>query len=537
MNVADENTPSTTGEMADNSESGYVNRKKYRKKKGRAVSVNVGAEQLNESDVFEAGPSTIDFHKRLIDESASKIFTDINVVQGEEVNNENGIVAKELDNIANELSTVSLDSQLKSLPEINEPPMYCAQEQSETKNEYELVRQEAGTVTSQKYNIKALKKGSTTYELENFEKNAMLIFNHENILGYTRKRLGTDQDVKALKETFSKFNFEVTLENDLNKDEIMAALEKFSSQDFTDYGCVAVVVLTHGLKNGLIRAKDDAYSELEIINHFKVDKRPTLITKPKLVIIQACRGSESIKGVPVGTEVQAKIRKDFDEKVEPYTLPVEADMLIVHSSFIGKPAHRHESQGSWFIQSLCKQVNKLAPTLDFESILIEMKRDVAVDYHHKEYNKRDLEFQTNKQMPVTTSTLIRKLYLKRFADAPSALATTPVPQSQSQVEMVSDKSVLDNNNSQPSTPLVLNRPCFCFLEHYEYIKQCLSIYVKEQPNDSTADALYGIACSYPDGEQFNNPKEKLLIAVSTHFDNTKITTDLKYLHRYKAKRK
>ncbi|CAG9791607.1 unnamed protein product [Diatraea saccharalis] len=218
------------------------------------------------------------------------------------------------------------------------------------------------------------------------------------------------------------------------------------SQDFTDYGCVGVVVLTHGTYNGLLRAKDDLYSELLILDYLKGDKQSTLITKPKLVIIQACRGGDDIKAVNVSAATQAKTRKDFDEEIEPYTLPAEADMLILHSSYIGKPSHRHELDGSWFIQSLCKKINELWATEDLESIMTAVKRDVAIEHHDEEYNKRTGQLEINKQMPVTTSTLIRKLYLKSSRDKPSV----PLPQPRVESTNFPDNSVLDN--SVPSTP-------------------------------------------------------------------------------------
>lgn len=56
--------------------------------------------------------------------------------------------------------------------------------------------------------------------------------------------------------------------------------------DFTDYGCVVIVVMTHGDENGLLMAKDEQYSELEILQYFKHREKPKLVTKPVVVIIQ-----------------------------------------------------------------------------------------------------------------------------------------------------------------------------------------------------------------------------------------------------------
>lgn len=56
--------------------------------------------------------------------------------------------------------------------------------------------------------------------------------------------------------------------------------------DFTDYGCVAIVVMTHGADKGRLMALDEDYSEQEILEYFKHKNKPKLVTKPVVVIIQ-----------------------------------------------------------------------------------------------------------------------------------------------------------------------------------------------------------------------------------------------------------
>lgn len=56
--------------------------------------------------------------------------------------------------------------------------------------------------------------------------------------------------------------------------------------DFTHYGCVVIVVMTHGGENGLLMAKDEAYCERDILDYFKREEKPTLLTKPVVLIIQ-----------------------------------------------------------------------------------------------------------------------------------------------------------------------------------------------------------------------------------------------------------
>ncbi|CAH2057383.1 unnamed protein product, partial [Iphiclides podalirius] len=356
------------------------------------------------------------------------------------------------------------------------------------------------------YNTRALSKHAATYELEKFEKNCLIIFNQENVDGY-KPRHGTEKDVQALKNTFSNFGFEVTEHKDFTKEEVFRELKAFSERDFTDYGCVAVAVLTHGSHHGLLRAKDQPYSEIEIINHFKVYDKPTLVTKPKVLIIQACRGKNEMQGVAVLQ--MGKIRTDYDESLEPYTLPAESDMLILHSSYIGHPSHRDELYGSWFVQTLCHKISQLSASHDLESIITEVKREVAVEKYHEEYNRRTLEMDVNKQMPVTTSTLIRKLYLKRFGDQPSTL--TPSYNE----EVFSRNEVLDSG--APSTPLLVHfGPCSCFLDHFAYVRRCLSYYVDENPSDATARSYLDISESFEDTIEFNTAKRKMSKAICSY---------------------
>lgn len=130
-------------------------------------------------------------------------------------------------------------------------------------------------------------------------------------------------------------------------------------------------------------------------------------------------------------------------------------------------------RGSWFIQSLCNKISKLAATHDVESIITEVKRDVAIEKEHEIYNKRTLEMQVNKQMPVMTSTLIRKLYFKKFGDPPVSPLSIPDSSKCHDCQKTSNE-VLDSVPPFTPTPLLVQfGPCLCFLDHFDYMKKCI----------------------------------------------------------------
>ncbi|KAI8432901.1 hypothetical protein MSG28_013819 [Choristoneura fumiferana] len=89
-----------------------------------------------------------------------------------------------------------------------------------------------------------IQRGSTfeslpaTYELDKFQKNAMVIFNHEK---YAQRdvspRIGTEYDKNALKKTFQRFRFEVTTYDDLSKEELLSKLTECLSRQNTGQFC------------------------------------------------------------------------------------------------------------------------------------------------------------------------------------------------------------------------------------------------------------------------------------------------------------
>ncbi|CAB3254982.1 unnamed protein product [Arctia plantaginis] len=514
--------PSSDTYFKNYSEFEVVSRKNKKKKRQRKKQFTSLEQLQSESEVSQAVESTGD--SNLTDDSVSELGCDDSPTEG--------ISSSQLCTLNSSTefpkNGVRRDAVMNSAPSYTEIPE--KEKVFEEETEDKLIFQGS---TQEKYeppllNMNALSKYATTYELERFEKNALIIFNLENIDGH-EKRLGTEKDVEMLKNTFGKFGFEAVEYKDFTKDEIFETLRSFTSSknNLSDYGCIAVAVLTHGSNNGLLRARDQQFSEIEIIKHFKVINNLTLVTKPKLLIVQACRGTKIVPGVAVFHS--GKIRRDLDEAVEPYILPVESDMLVLHSSYEGSPSHRNELHGSWFIQELCNKIVELAATQDLESIVIEVKREVAINHQHEEYNRRTLEMDINKQMPVTTSTLIRKLYLRKHGEASpkvESISDRPRPSITTEIR----KDVLDN--AVVNTPLLCQfGPCSCFLDHFNYMRKCLKYFVEENPLDDTAKCMWEVANTFEDGVEFNTSKEKMNKAISKHlYNNAQTSQYYKYLY-------
>lgn len=119
-------------------------------------------------------------------------------------------------------SYTGLDGVMKNPPEVSFESESNESDYNEDKTSEPVTPiSEGGNVL---YNTRALGRHETTYKLEKFEKNFMIIFNQENIVGYER-RLGTEKDVASLCSTFSAFGFEYVVRPDCTRAQIMEELQ------------------------------------------------------------------------------------------------------------------------------------------------------------------------------------------------------------------------------------------------------------------------------------------------------------------------
>ncbi|XP_063379336.1 uncharacterized protein LOC134666114 [Cydia fagiglandana] len=245
----------------------------------------------------------------------------------------------------------------------------------------------------------------TTYELEKYTRNEMIIFNHENFISGPKRR-GTALDVAALESTFKQFRFDVTTHNDLTVNDLFTELKKFSRRDFSARGCLCVAILTHGQDHGYLTAFDTRYCERDVIACFDARLNPTLVAKPIIFLIQACRGPQPASVVEAGTinvhDPIQTVELDAVLPTEKYRRPMDSDIIMFHSSFFGRASIRVIEEGTWFIQTLCVQIRLHAATDHFEKLCRRVRTIVA-----------HMEYEGAKQMPVVTSTLLKKLYLKK----------------------------------------------------------------------------------------------------------------------------
>ncbi|CAO1419814.1 unnamed protein product [Diamesa tonsa] len=212
------------------------------------------------------------------------------------------------------------------------------------------------------------------YDFSNANRGIALIFNHEKFKGKDNRK-GTKKDGDDLKAVLKGLQFDVRDYMDLNLNEIINILYKVSLEDHSNNDCLLVTVMSHGMEDGRILAADNEYNVQELWENFIGNNCESLIGKPKLFFIQACRGS-MVDPDPI------------------FVIPNLADLLVMYSTAEDHYSFRNTTQGSWFIQALCEEL-KTNPNKDLMWILTGVNRRVA--------------FAKQKQMPIIVSMLTKTL--------------------------------------------------------------------------------------------------------------------------------
>nr|XP_023404341.1 caspase-6 isoform X3 [Loxodonta africana] len=251
------------------------------------------------------------------------------------------------------------------------------------------------------------------YKMDHGKRGVALIFNHERFFWHLTlpERRGTCADRDNLKRRLLDLGFEVKCFNDLKAEELLLQIHEVSTSSHTDADCFLCVFLSHGEGNH-IYAYDAKIKIQTLTGLFKGDKCQSLVGKPKIFIIQACRGNQhDVPVLPLDAVDHPTDKPDGNvtevDAASVYTLPAGADFLMCYSVAEGYYSHRETVNGSWYIQDLCEMLEKYGSSLEFTELLTLVNRKVSqrrVDFC------KDPSAIGKKQVPCFASMLTKKLH-------------------------------------------------------------------------------------------------------------------------------
>lgn len=229
-----------------------------------------------------------------------------------------------------------------------------------------------------------------------------IIINNKNFDRRTgmNPRNGTDVDAGNVMNVFRKLGYIVKVYNDQTVAQIMQVLTTVAHDDHSRCASLVCVLLSHG-DEGVFFGTDTSVDLKSLTSLFRGDRCPSLVGKPKLFFIQACRGTELDPGV----ETDHTDHPDIPDGRE--RIPVEADFLYAYSTVPGYYSWRNTMTGSWFIQSLCEMMTKYGSELELLQIMTRVNHKVALDF---ESTSNMPGFDAKKQIPCIVSMLTKEMY-------------------------------------------------------------------------------------------------------------------------------
>lgn len=258
------------------------------------------------------------------------------------------------------------------------------------------------SVSAQQHTVPAKPLDEDCYNMTHPSRGTCVIFNNQVFHSHTNlpKRWGSDKDEKSLSDQFGNLGFRVDVQRDLTHRELRAKLKQLGEQNYSKDDCFVCCILTHG-DDGVLYASDGKFSVDCVFTPFLGNACPTLLGKPKLFFIQACRGTQLDKGVRVAYDTA-------DSRLGAGPTMTDPDFLVVYSTVAGFYSWRNGQQGSWFIQALCAVLSHRGRVDHLLSMLTDVCRHVAIKYTSDvPSNPR---FDKKKQVPCITSTLTGLLY-------------------------------------------------------------------------------------------------------------------------------
>ncbi|XP_054997881.1 caspase-6-like [Sorex araneus] len=255
------------------------------------------------------------------------------------------------------------------------------------------------------------------YKMNHKKRGLALIFNHEEFHGLLglRRRGGTCIDRDNLYSRLVELGFEVKYYDNLKAKEVMCKMYEASTASHIDADCFLCVFLTHGEGNHIYAY--DAMVEISMLtDFFKGDRCKSLVGKPKIFIIQACRGDKHDEAVQPMEQVDATRHPDSNEtqvdSASVYTLPAGADFLMCYSVAEGYFSYRNTDSGSWYIQDLCEVLRRYGRTLEITELLTLVNMRVS----QREVDIVDIDKEKDakikKQIPCFASMLTKKLHFQ-----------------------------------------------------------------------------------------------------------------------------
>ena len=217
------------------------------------------------------------------------------------------------------------------------------------------------------------------------------------------KRSGAEHDGAKLAKSLTKLGYKL-VDGDVHINctagRIKELVTKSLNIDHTSYDSFICCIMSHG-DSGYVFGVDDRRIYLHEVER-QVMECKTLIGKPKIFFVQACRGGTTPDAHKVATD-------DDHARTGNILLPEACDVFFGYATSPDTKACRFIDDGSWYIIELCKAFDE-HPKEDLLTIVQSAHYEVAMNPSYVYTRMEDGMMKSYKQSPQMVSTLVKKVY-------------------------------------------------------------------------------------------------------------------------------
>ncbi|XP_045075859.1 caspase a-like isoform X2 [Coregonus clupeaformis] len=188
-------------------------------------------------------------------------------------------------------------------------------------------------------------------------------------------RLGAVKDEENMERLLSDLGYDVVKHRNLSGQEMDEAVKAFSKREehlLSD--SVFVVMMSHGELGGIMGVhykegdpKPDVFPINNIFIHLNTENCKALINKPKVILIQACRGGKNgsvwVSDAVPGPSPDLGLESDSTRREH-----IEKDFISLLSCTPDTVSYRNQKMGSLFVQHIMETFNTYAHNDQIEEL-------------------------------------------------------------------------------------------------------------------------------------------------------------------------
>uniref|UniRef100_UPI00398F1128 caspase-14-like n=1 Tax=Pristiophorus japonicus TaxID=55135 RepID=UPI00398F1128 len=221
------------------------------------------------------------------------------------------------------------------------------------------------------------------------------------VLCVRQDRPGAENELKGLRQFLEELKISVRECIDPENQTIIRALKTFRDEMSPQVSCSFVFIMAHGELGKIFGIDRGTGVKLKtIISLFDNAKCPVLQLKPKVFVIQACRGDHKDPGVTFRSMSQVPVEKK---------LPTLSDTFIVFPSQPGDVSYRDCNTGSLMITHMMEVFRQFKKSLQLSEFFVKVNQKMI---------REEVKIcgDVMKTILVMESTLSKALYLAPVED-------------------------------------------------------------------------------------------------------------------------